>query len=252
MKNNFYNKVAKQFGGYAYGTHSYKKITEYPNEDPEKIFKQKLIELAGDNKIALDVGCGDGKFTFEIANYFLKIIGIDNSEELLKVANNKQKELKIKNTSFELQDANKTSFPNEYFDLIFSRRGPTPYTEFKRLLKKNGYYLGVGIGEKDAKDIKLIFGRGQGFGSWNESMLLRDKNLIEKAGFKTIFAKEYLYDEYYASYKDLDIFLQGVPIFEDFNSKKDKKYLEDYVSKFTTEKGIRFPRHRLVFVAQKV
>jgi len=63
--------------------------------------------------------------------------------------------------------------------------------------------------------------------------------------------KDYLYNEYYLSYKDLDLFLPGVPIFEDFDSEKDKKYLKEYVAKFKTEKGIKFPRHRVIMVARK-
>jgi len=43
-----------------------------------------------------------------------------------------------------------------------------------------------------------------------------------------------------------------VPIFEDFDSEKDRKLLEEYVAKFKTENGIRFPRHRVVIVAKKI
>ena len=68
---------------------------------------------------------------------------------------------------------------------------------------------------------------------------------------KTVFAKDYFCDEYYATYKDLDIFLQGVPIFEDFDSEKDRGLLEKYVEQYKTEKGIKLPRHRVVIVFQK-
>ena len=46
MAQNFYDKVAKKFGGYGYGNGAkplYK--SEYPAGDPEKIFKEKLLEL---------------------------------------------------------------------------------------------------------------------------------------------------------------------------------------------------------------
>ena len=52
MTTNFYDKVAKKFGGYAYGKSHVKHLTEYPNGDPEKIFKKKLIGLANKNKIS--------------------------------------------------------------------------------------------------------------------------------------------------------------------------------------------------------
>jgi len=210
-----------------------------------------LLNLADKNKIALDAGCGDGKFSFQIAKYFFSITGIDLSKELLKVARQKQNILKIKNVTFKLQDASKTSFPDKTFDLIFSRRGPTPFGEFYRLLKVGGYFVGINIGEKDCVEIKKIFGRGQGFGEWDTSRLEKDRQKLKKEGFEIIFSEEYIYDEYYSSYEDLDLFFQGVPIFEDFDSEKDKKYLKEYVTKFTTEKGIKLPRHRVVIVARK-
>lgn len=249
---NFYDKVAKKFGGYAFGKSHVDHLSEYLDGDPETIFKTKLLSLAGKNKIALDAGCGDGKFAFQIAKYFLSITGIDLSKKLLEIARRKQKTLKIKNITFEFQDASKTSFPDNFFDVIFSRRGPTPFSEFYRLLKLGGYFIGINIGEKDCQEIKEIFGRGQGYQEWNISRLEKDRQKLNKVGFEVVFAQDYLYDEYYASYQDLDLFLQGVPIFEDFDSEKDKKYLEKYVSKFITEKGTKFPRHRVVLVARKI
>ena len=59
------------------------------------------------------------------------------------------------------------------------------------------------------------------------------------------------YQEYYVSMKDLDLFLQGVPIFEDFDSVKDKARLEKYASDFMREKGILLQRHRFVCTLHK-
>ena len=58
-------------------------------------------------------------------------------------------------------------------------------------------------------------------------------------------------EPFYASYADLDIFLQTVPIFEDFDSEKDRSSLETYVAHFQTEKGIHMRRHRYIVVASK-
>ncbi|MBI5356652.1 class I SAM-dependent methyltransferase [Candidatus Collierbacteria bacterium] len=251
MTSNFYDKVAKKFGGYAFGKGHVKHLTEYPDGDPEKIFKKKLLGLANKNKIALDAGCGDGKFAFQIAKYFLSITGIDTSKELLKIAGHKRSVLRVKNVIFKLQNAAKTSFPAKSFDVIYSRRGPTPFAEFHRLLKSGGYFIGIDIGEKDCQGIKEIFGRGQDFGQWNTSRLVKDKQELKRVGFEIVFSQDYIYDEYYASHDDLDLFLQGVPIFEDFDSEKDKQSLREYVVNFQTEKGIRFPRHRVVIAAEK-
>jgi ubiquinone/menaquinone biosynthesis C-methylase UbiE len=252
MTANFYDKVAKKFGGYAFGHSNVDHITEYPEADPEEIFKEQLLHFSGSNKNALDVGCGDGKFAFQISDHFLHITGIDYSRELLAIAEQKQIEFGVKNTTFDQQDANNTSFSDESFDLAFSRRGPTPFNEIFRLLKPQGYFIYITIGEKDCQEIKEIFGRGQGFGESNQSRLQQDVKELEEMGFEVAFSQDFYYDEYYNDYESLDFFLQGVPIFEDFDSDIDRKHLEKYANKFTTKKGIKLPRHRVVVVAKKI
>lgn len=201
--------------------------------------------------MALDVGCGDGKFAFGIAQNFQHIQGIDSSKELIKIALSKKEEFNVQNINFKLEDARKMSFPDGSFDIAFCRRGPSFYEEYYRVLKSGGYYLEIGIGEKDCADIKMVFGRGQNYGEWDNSRLTKDKEELNRISFKSIYAEDFIYSEYYPSIEALDDFLQGVPIFEDFDSEKDRAHLENYCAKFSSEKGILLPRHRVVYVVQK-
>jgi len=248
MPANFYDKVAKKFGNY-HTSHKYTK--EYPNGEPEKVFKEKLFGLSGKDKIALDVGCGDGRFILSIASNFKKIVGIDTSAGMLRAARRLQAGSNLNNVVFKKQDASKASFKDKFFDLAYSRRGPTPFVEVFRLLKDGGYFVEIDIGEKDCREVKEVFGRGQNYGEWDIQRKKVVKQKAEKAGFRVIYSKDFLYNEYYASYKDLDLFLQGVPIFEDFDSEKDREYLKKYVDKFKAKKGIKMFRHRLVTVLQR-
>lgn len=248
MQSDFYNKVAQKFGGY----HTKAKyLTEYPDGEPEKIFKEKLLELGDKHKVVLDVGCADGRFTLSVASNFKKIVAIDLSIGMLNSARKLQKEKNIENVVFKKQDASKRIYANNTFDVVYSRRGPNYYIEFYRLLKPEGYFIEINIGEKDCQDIKEIFGRGQGYGNWGSSRLEKDRRELRMAGFEIVFGKSYFYNEYFASYDDLELFLQGVPIFEDFNSEKDKKLLKKYVSISSQEKGIKLPRQRVVLLAKK-
>lgn len=248
MISNFYGKVAKKFGVY-HTPHKY--ITEYLKGNPEKVFKEKLLELSGKGKIALDVGCADGRFTLSIAHHFQKIIAIDLSAEMLKIAKQFQKENGIKNVSFEKQDASRFRYKNGYFDVIYNRRGPSFYKEFFRVLKHNGYYIEIGIGEKDTMELKIVFGRGQNFGQWDMSRLETVKKELKSLGFGILYVENFFYNEFYPSYGDLKLFLQGVPIFEDYDPEEDRENLEKYVKKFQSEKGIKLPRHRIVIMARK-
>ncbi|MDD5147171.1 MAG: class I SAM-dependent methyltransferase [Candidatus Daviesbacteria bacterium] len=253
MSQNFYDKVAKKFGGYGYGNGrkpQYK--SEYPAGDPERIFKEKLLELSSKDKTALDSGCADGKFTLSIAPYFKKVYGIDISKENLNVANNHRADERSKNVEYSFQNAKHTSFEDSFFDIAYCRRGPTFYKEYHRILKTGGYYLEIGIGEMDTIELKKIFGRGQGYGEWDKSKLDENLKEIKNLGFKVIFAENFYPFEYYPSSAEFDLFLHQVPIFEDYDSEKDEVSLQKYVKKFSADKGIMLSRHRLVMVVQKV
>lgn len=250
MVKNFYDKIAKKFGGYGYAVNpKYKK--EFPNGDPEKIFKEKLLQLSSKDKMALDIGCADGKFTVSVAPYFKKIYGIDTSKVNLEIARGYSNEKRSKNIEYSLQDASHTQFKDSFFNLAYCRRGPSFYKEYFRILKPKGYYLEIGIGEKDTMELQKIFGRGQGYGKWDKSRLDQDLKELQNLGFQVVFAKNYYAFEYYPSCEEMDLFLQGVPIFQDYDSQKDEGLLKKYVSENTSSKGIVLPRHRIVVVAQK-
>ena len=79
----------------------------------------KLIEeldLVGKESI-LDLGCGDGRLTAQIAKLVPEgnVIGIDASEVMIKSA----RKLEEDNLSFELKNINKLDYQNE-FEVIFS------------------------------------------------------------------------------------------------------------------------------------
>lgn len=77
----------------------------------------KLVVLKGDEKI-LDVGCGDGKITAEIAAKIPngEIVGIDISPSMIEFA---KKNFNLSNLSFHLQNAEELNY-RDAFDLILS------------------------------------------------------------------------------------------------------------------------------------
>lgn len=90
MSYKFYDKVAKKFGDY--GSTGSMRTKECLDREPEDVFKEKLLKESSKDKIALDVGCADGRFTLSIAPNFKKIIAIDLSEGMLSSARKLQKE----------------------------------------------------------------------------------------------------------------------------------------------------------------
>ncbi len=245
----FYNYVAKRFGGYKTPhTHT----TTYSEGNPEDVFLSELKKRAGKDKTAMDLGCADGRFTLSVSPLFGKIVAIDLAEQMLEAGKKARKEQKIENVHFELLDAEDTGYPSSSFDIVYSRRGPTPLEEIKRLLVKGGCFIGIIIGEQDCRRLKEAFRKGQGYGSWTESRKEKEAALLESMGFRILFAKGYLYTEHYPTLNDLETFLMGVPIFTDFSPEKDRHRLEEYANAHSTKEGIMLDRHRVVIVAEKM
>jgi trans-aconitate 2-methyltransferase len=92
----------------------YRKASTHQKEWGNKIIAE--LELEGNERI-LDLGCGDGTLTRELADRVPEgyVLGIDSSKGMIDAA----KELEEKNLKFQLCSIADISFKNE-FDLIFS------------------------------------------------------------------------------------------------------------------------------------
>lgn len=69
-----YNNIAKKFGGFK--SRFYHVSDQLPEDDPEEIFLELIKKYAGDRKVGLDVGAGDGQFTIKLAPYYKKTYAI--------------------------------------------------------------------------------------------------------------------------------------------------------------------------------
>lgn len=78
------------------------------------------LDLRGDEKV-LDIGCGDGKITAQVAYRLPKgeVLGIDLSKDMIDFARGKYASETNSNLSFQRGDASELDF-NEEFDLVVS------------------------------------------------------------------------------------------------------------------------------------
>ena len=94
-----------------------------------------------DNKRILDIGCGCGATTLEIAKMIPegKIIGVDISEPMLNQARKDALEMSLSNAEFVVQDVQTDEISKDLFDIAFSRFGvmffEDSYEAFKNINK---------------------------------------------------------------------------------------------------------------------
>ena len=113
MKNQFINKILQE-------THDiYNAIAPDFSVTRAKWWHalDEFKNFAKEGNNILDLGCGNGRLATLFSKMSVDYLGIDNSEELIKIAQEKYKD--CSNIRFEVGDIGKLALPKGHFDLIF-------------------------------------------------------------------------------------------------------------------------------------
>ena len=218
----------------------------------QQIWARELIlklQLRGNESI-LDIGCGDGKITAEIAAKLSNgnIIGVDNSPEMLVLARKHFPQCSHPNLSFALLDANHLIF-EEQFDIIFSNAALHWIKDHRTVVK------GIQNGLKPGGKIFLQMG-GQGNAETIITILDTIRNEKKWKHYFSNFQFPYgFYDP--EKYAQLLIEVELVPIRVELLPKtmsyKNKDGLAGWIQTTWLPYTDRVPvRHREAFISQIV
>jgi ubiquinone/menaquinone biosynthesis C-methylase UbiE len=133
----FYNNFAKDYDESRYKSEE-QKIT---SDITKQIVSELLNNIRG--SLILDCGCGTGRFTDFFIKKNARVIGIDMSENMLKIAKKK-----IPSATFIKADIFSLPFKNKIFDAVICSEVLThlhsykePLLEMKRVLKDEGIII---------------------------------------------------------------------------------------------------------------
>ncbi len=248
MPEDFWDRIAAKIGY----DHSYIN-KEIVGSSGEAKFKELISNSATGSKI-LDVGCADGVFTIDIAKRAERVVGIDNSGKMIEKAEENRKKARESNVLFAVMDANKMSFEDESFDVVFSRRGPATSSpeslkECYRVLKKGGVFIEITIGEKDCRELGDIFGRCQTL-KIEHPVSSTKSSMLKNVGFDDVNAEDFIYKERLATMEDMIMLLETTPIIQDFDREKDRNSTEK-LRRLLGSENIVIGRHRVMLIGKK-
>lgn len=141
-KSNIITKIIEGWEKKFYG----KQIGKIYEELSEEILDFLKLLKSG-NKI-LDLGCGDGKYSFFIGSQGFSVLGIDISREAVKIANNYKGLNRIENVDFRVGNITSPKLSEDSVDAIFlinsyhcltSVQRSETLNEVERILKRKGF-----------------------------------------------------------------------------------------------------------------
>ncbi len=93
------------------------------NQYYDSVQRKVLLKLFRQLKVGsriLDIGCGVGRWSFQLAGRGMNVIGVDISSEMIKVAKEQARKEKIDNAGFLVSKAHEINFPANSFDGVLA------------------------------------------------------------------------------------------------------------------------------------
>ena len=139
-------------------------------EEAYRLTIEAILEVVNPSSSVLEMGCGTGIVTVEIAPNVREMTGIDISPKMIAKAQEKARRQNLKNVTFKVLDASELPFPDHAFDVILLPNllhlVPQPekvIKESRRLLKPGGTLVTVtdclGAPAPLKIQIQLLYGR---------------------------------------------------------------------------------------------
>lgn len=117
-------------------------------ENAYKLSIEKVKKILEPQQNVLEIGCGTGIITLEIADLVKKITAIDISLNMIDVAKGKAEKTNVTNIEFKVADGYELPYKDEEFDVILLfnvlyiiKEPEKQLKEAYRLLKKGGYLV---------------------------------------------------------------------------------------------------------------
>jgi SAM-dependent methyltransferase len=131
----------------AEGEYKYPWKSQFDEPTAVMVFAQRLSSYIEEDSRVLDVGCGHGEFTYQWASEVKEVVGIDVIEGFILTANRNKPSDTIRFLSVNTDE--KLPFSDDYFDVVYTKKGPWLYQEANGITKRGGIVMGLYHGGTD-------------------------------------------------------------------------------------------------------
>lgn len=143
-------------------------FTAFMSYGMDRGWKRKLVDMAGlkGGEVALDLACGTGDITFEIASRLKqgRAVGLDITRSMLEIAERKRRESQTANVDFHRADIMHIPFGDGSFDCVTGgyalRNVPDvagALSEIMRVLKPGGRFLSLDFGHPSNRLYRWLY-----------------------------------------------------------------------------------------------
>lgn len=148
------------------GAVKYDRWIENSFDEQYRVFRKRIKSYIRSDDEILEIGCGTGDISFQVAPLCKKVTGTDISPEMIAIARSKLADGDYPNLSFSVEDAYKLPFPDAAFHKVICvnalqtmKEPERVVREARRVLKNNGEFIAVMYcyGDSKVKDIIKLF-----------------------------------------------------------------------------------------------
>ena len=253
-------QLAQRYGAFAsYSSNVGPALVETFGDGPTDEVDRLLNIFATSRSHVLDLGCGAGFTICRLARQVASIWGLEQDENLLEAARLRAAEQKARNVMFvsgnvaNPMDVKK--LPDNTFDLVLSRRGPSVNEEVMEKLKPEAFVIQELF--QDSLGLLESFGRKTHFADIGDNPYWQVEE-YSWVGLFPVSVKDYYYELYFRDIKHLASYLSQEKLLFSwpmppmpYREERDRDALELYTKYNTTPKGIRIIDNRKVYLFRR-
>ncbi len=238
-------------------------------EDPEGIEIRELKGLVSfKDKDVLEIGCGNGRLTFQYAGQANKVTAIDPSTRAISEARKKLPKELVSRISFRVGRGENLGFPNEIFDVVFfawslcCADGPTMgkvMDEAWRVLRRKGLLVNIQASLHQPLQrgiVSYLIERNSGPADWSlgdrqARLALRHAAFVEHH-FDLVSEREFPVYSYYGSTSQAlkNIAGQSGVDYEGLN-RETKRRIREILDSLKTKHGIRTQENAVLTILRR-